>query len=251
MRGIVFSGPSLRRTSVEAAGLEWRPPLAQGDLYRAALERPDVIGVVDGYFEVVPTVWHKEILCAMAQGIRVYGAASIGAIRAAELADFGMIGVGKIYEDFRNGVLQDDDEVALLHGPEETGFIAVTEPMVNVRATVAAACEAGILDPESGALLIAAGKSLFYKHRDNANIIKVASARAPRPGDYKRFLTWVPSGRIDLKVQDATAMLRRLSGNLGSGAPPRMPSACRDPGPKCRRNGTVADSVARAAGSDG
>src|SRR5215207_6052734 len=76
--GVIFSGPSLSKFLVQAVpGLEWRPPVRQGDLYRAALSRPAVIGVVDGYFETTPTVWHKEILWAMAQGAHVYGASSI------------------------------------------------------------------------------------------------------------------------------------------------------------------------------
>src|SRR4029077_1266006 len=100
---------------------------------------PALIGVIDGYFERVPTVWHKEILWAMAEGIHVYGAASAGALRAAELAGFGMRGIGRVYEDFRDGVLQDDDEVAVLHGPAEVGYPPVTEAMVNIRATLAAA----------------------------------------------------------------------------------------------------------------
>lgn len=56
------------------------PPVAQGDVYGAALGRPDAIGIIDGYFERVPSVWHKEILWAMAQGIHVFGSASVGAI---------------------------------------------------------------------------------------------------------------------------------------------------------------------------
>src|ERR671912_559820 len=79
--GVVFSGPSLPKSLVQdVRGLEWRPPVRQGDLYRAALSRPTLIGVVDGYFETTPTVWHKEILWAMAQGVHVYGASSIGAL---------------------------------------------------------------------------------------------------------------------------------------------------------------------------
>src|SRR5882672_7236778 len=140
MTAIIFAGPSLPpavRSSFPA--LEWRPPVRQGDLYLAALEHPGIIGVIDGYFELVPTVWHKEILWAMAAGIHVYGAASIGALRAVELAPFGMRGIGRVYEDFRDGVLQDDDEVAVLHGPAELGYPPVTEAMVNIRATLAAA----------------------------------------------------------------------------------------------------------------
>lgn len=102
-----------------------------GDITRAASERPAVIGVIDGVFEVVPTVWHKEILWVMARGVPVYGAASIGAAGG---------GAGAL----RNARI-DDDEVALLHGPEEAGFPPVIEAMINVRATLEAARAAGVL----------------------------------------------------------------------------------------------------------
>ena len=93
MRAIIFAGPSLPpRWRPDDARFDWRPPVRQGELYRAALAHPTAIGIIDGYFEVVPTVWHKEILWAMAQGIHVFGAASIGALRAAELDVFGMRG---------------------------------------------------------------------------------------------------------------------------------------------------------------
>src|SRR5207237_10462224 len=86
MRAVIFAGPSWPPALRPAdARFDWQPPVRQGELYRAALTRPAAIGVVDGYFEVVPTVWHKEILWAMARGIHVFGAASMGALRAAEL----------------------------------------------------------------------------------------------------------------------------------------------------------------------
>ena len=91
MRAVIFAGPSLPpRLRPADPAVEWRPPVRQGDLYRVALEQPAAIGVIDGYFEAVPTVWHKEILWAMSRGIHVFGAASIGALRAAELDAFGM-----------------------------------------------------------------------------------------------------------------------------------------------------------------
>src|SRR5207302_7200546 len=147
MRAVIFAGPSLPPASRPAAepAIEWRPPVRQGELYRAALTRPAVIGLIDGYFEVVPTVWLKEILWAMAEGIHVFGAASIGALRAAELDVVGMRGVGYVYEAFRDWVLEDDDEVAVLHGPEELGYPALTEAMVNIRATFAEAARCGVL----------------------------------------------------------------------------------------------------------
>src|SRR5215216_6955991 len=162
---IVFCGPSLGRRDVERFGFEWRPPVRQGDLYRAARQGPRVIGVVDGFFEVTPTVWHKEILWALAKGIHVYGAASMGALRAVELESFGMRGVGAIYQAFRSGALVDDDEVAVMHGPCELDFIAVAEPMVNIRATLIEAARRGAITRPCADQLEAIAKSLFYKER--------------------------------------------------------------------------------------
>ena len=163
---IVFSGPSLPPSTIKTTpNLEWRPPLRQGDLHRAALERPTAIGVIDGFFETTPTVWHDEILFALDRGIVVYGAASIGALRAAELHVYGMIGVGRIFEWFLDGTLEDDDEVAMLHGPAELDFLPLTEAMVNVRATIEKALRHNTFDTATGAALITTAKSLFYKDR--------------------------------------------------------------------------------------
>ena len=104
----------------------YRGPVAQGDVYRAvtAVEPLESIGIIDGQFDHVPAVWHKEILWAMDRGVHVYGSASMGALRAAELHAFGMEGVGEIFECYRDGTLEDDDEVAVVHGAADTRISA-------------------------------------------------------------------------------------------------------------------------------
>src|SRR5512139_3546591 len=120
MNVIVFLGPTLPgHDAARILDASYLPPAAHGDVLRATLAKPQMIAVIDGYFERVPDVWHKEILCAMARGIHVFRASSMGALRAAELAEFGMEGCGKIYEAFANGVLTDDDEVAVTHASGE------------------------------------------------------------------------------------------------------------------------------------
>jgi hypothetical protein len=218
---IVFAGPSLPPAHRPACrGIEWRPPLRMGDLYRAALERPVAIGVVDGVFEVVPTVWHKEILWAMAQGIHVYGAASVGALRAVELEPFGMVGVGWVYQAFRDGMLIDDDEVALLHGPEGAGYAPVTEAMVNVRATVEAAVQADIVSADDAIVVTAAAKALFYKDRRDAHILQEAAARGIPSEALHALEAWLAVGRVDRKRQDALEMVRALTTAVERGLPP-------------------------------
>ncbi len=132
---------------------------------RAALRRPRVIALVDGVFERVPAVWHKEILFALSEGIHVYGAASMGALRAAELDRFGMRGVGDVYRAYADGQLEDDDEVAVAHGDAEQGFRAVSDAMVDVRATLAAAVARGIVTEQAAAQIVARVKRTFYAQR--------------------------------------------------------------------------------------
>ena len=78
MNAVVFLGPSvplsIAREIVEA---DFRPPAQMGDVYTAAQGRPTAIAIIDGFFESRPAVWHKEILFALSQGIRVLGGASI------------------------------------------------------------------------------------------------------------------------------------------------------------------------------
>ena len=220
MIAVIFAGPSLPPPAPPIAGIEWRPPVRQGDLYLAALSRPAIIGVADGYFEIMPTVWHKEILWAMAQGIHVYGAASIGALRAAELTDFGMKGIGHIYRQFHTGRLTDDDEVAVLHGPAEIDYVQVTDAMANVRATIDRALQLGVVEPAFAARLVSIAKSLFYKDRTYEAILKAATEQGLAPELVGRFASWLPGGQVDQKRIDASEMLQAITAHISSGVIP-------------------------------
>ena len=211
MSVVIFTGPTLApdagRTVLEATYL---PPAAQGDVYRAARQRPRAIGIVDGYFECVPSVWHKEILWALAHGIQVYGSASMGALRAVECEAFGMVGVGAVFEAFRDGVLEDDDEVAVVHGPADTGYRPLSEAMVNIRWTVGAAVAAEVLDPANGAALERVAKALYYPERAWPRILAGAANSGLAAAHVDRLRSWLPAGRVDRKREDALAMLRAI-----------------------------------------
>ena len=162
----VFTGPTLPPKEARAAlDAVYLPPVSEGDVYRASLEGPLTIGIVDGYFENVPSVWHKEILWAMSRGIHVFGSASMGALRAAELAPFGMEGVGAVFEAYRDGWIEDDDEVAVIHGPMEFGYPVLSEAMVNIRRTLEDAVAADVIGEATRRELIAIAKGLFYRDR--------------------------------------------------------------------------------------
>jgi len=218
MKAVVFLGPTLpideARRELEA---EFRPPVSQGDVYRAALSEPDAIVIIDGEFDHVPAVWHKEILWAMSRGVHVYGAASMGALRAAELCDLGMEGVGKIFEAYRDGTLEDDDEVAVAHRPQAAGFQPTSEAMVNIRATLDRGCREAIISGQTRAVLERAAKSLFFPTRSYPAMLESARHQGCEPGELIRFATWWPHASVDQKRVDAIDALRLVRGRQGAG----------------------------------
>jgi hypothetical protein len=208
----VFVGPTLSRDEVRTIleDAEVFGPAAFGDVYRSAKAKVQTIAIIDGYFERVPAVWHKEILWAMSEGVHVFGASSMGALRAAELANFGMQGIGAIYEAYRSGSLEDDDEVTIAHGAPEDGFKPLSEALVNVRATVLAAVKSGVVSRETGERLVTLAKARFYAERSLAAAIQDAVSAGVAPAELSALRAWLPNGRVDQKAADARLLLRHI-----------------------------------------
>ncbi|MGF6176376.1 TfuA-like protein [Ensifer sp. 4252] len=203
---ILFAGPTLPDAqALIGTDIVLHPPAIQGDILRATQDGATVIGLVDGHFEQVAPVWHKEILFALSEGVRIYGAASMGALRAAECAAFGMIGVGKIYQQYAAGELEDDADVALLHGPAELGYLPLTLPLVNVAATLEDLRARQQLDPIAAAQLRIAAAEIFYKQRNWPAI--VARANLPCGTDREEILAILANGTINQKRLDALDLL--------------------------------------------
>jgi hypothetical protein len=224
MTACLFVGPTLRRTEINALAPEvvCLPPVTQGDLYRIAERRPTAIGIVDGYFGGAPSVWHKEILWALSQGIPVFGSASMGALRAAELHLYGMQGVGRIFEAFRDGELQDDDEVAVVHGPAETSFAVASVPMVNIRATLWRGQTLAVVSEASRRRLETIAKSLFFSHRAWPAILQAAEIQGLDGDELLTLRDWLPEGFVDQKRDDALEMLAAMQ-QVEAGGEPREP----------------------------
>jgi len=218
----VFLGPTLPPVQAQAIlpGAIYLPPARRGDVLAAVRAHdPAAIALIDGYFEQVPSVWHKELLWALDRGIAVYGAASMGALRAAELSQFGMVGVGRIHRAYATGrfapfadPFEDDDEVAVTHGPAEIGYPS-SEAMVDIRATLAAACEAGVIDARAMQAAAGTAKAIFYKRRTWKAVFEAASL----PGSAR---AWVAENRVSQKRLDALDLLRQIA---GQGAAPAIP----------------------------
>jgi hypothetical protein len=196
----------------------YRPPAQRGDVYQAVRSGAGCIGIVDGYLETAPAVLHKEILFALSAGAAVFGCSSMGALRAAELADFGMIGVGAVCEAYRAGEIEGDDEVAVSHGPAELGYPMISEALVNIRATLRRAVAEGVLAADAAAAAVAAAQGAFYKERSYALVLGAVAVVA-RGRDADRFARWLETGKVDQKRCDAMAMLEAIRRHVEADAP--------------------------------
>jgi hypothetical protein len=223
MTVVVFTGPTLdHATASQLLPATYLPPAAAGDIYRVARAKPSAIGIIDGVFHTVASIFHKEILWALDRGVPVFGAASMGALRAAETRTFGMVGVGAIFEAFDRGDLTDDDEVAVSHLGADDGFRATSEAMVNIRATLAAAVVAGVVEPDAAAVLATRTKARFYPERSLRAVVAEVRGDAISNDAACGLVDWLAQGGfVDQKRLDAERLLETLASCIEPEAPPR------------------------------
>ncbi|MEM6945230.1 MAG: TfuA-like protein [Pseudomonadota bacterium] len=225
----VFLGPTLSQTEAEAIlPARYLPPVRRGAVAAALREyQPSRIAIIDGVFEQAPSVWHKEILWALSEGVDIWGASSMGALRAAELEQFGMRGYGRIFEAYRSGLFapfdapfEDDDEVAVAHGPSG-GEAFSTVAMVDVRATLVAALEEGVIGRAACLSIASAVKAIFFKDRSWRSVLSAVAETDVPAAECHALCEWLPNGAVSLKREDALGLLRHLATD-----PPPPPPPC-------------------------
>ncbi|GAA4639134.1 hypothetical protein GCM10023196_099550 [Actinoallomurus vinaceus] len=171
----VFCGPTISAEQVGRIMPEARthPPVRHGDLLALDCRPGDVVVIIDGVFHSTPPVRHKEIILLLASGVAVVGASSMGALRAAELYPYGMRGVGRIFEMYRDGRIEADDEVAVAHTPDDLRPLSI--PLVDVRADLDDAVVAEVITPVEADRLLAVARELHYPERTARALAKAVA----------------------------------------------------------------------------
>ncbi len=207
-RPVVFLGSTLPRAeAAKILSADYRSPIRRGDLGQVPAGARVLI--VDGEFDQSLSVSPKEILEFMARGGRASGAASMGALRAAELAPVGMRGIGWIYEQYRSGRILGDDEVAVCYLPRS--FEPVTVPLINVRYWLEQLCSAHELGERMAARVLRGARRIFYADRTPE---RLRSALDEILGaETTAYLLGVTGGCItDIKARDARRALQEVGG---------------------------------------
>ncbi len=214
MRVFIFVGPTLRPDEVyrELPEATVMPPVRRGDVLRIVQESdaPSIIGIVDGYFHNVPAVTHKEVLFALSRGCPVFGASSMGALRAAELWRFGMRGVGEIFQLYRDNVWESDDEVAVSHELLETGYRPTSVSLANIRLALKRAKEIDLIGEETERRLTALARDRFYADRSWPGVLSDGRRVGLPERDLAAVKAYVDAERPDAKRSDALELLSEI-----------------------------------------
>src|SRR4051794_4588081 len=228
MIATIFLGPSMPVDEARSLLPDaiFRPPAAQGDLLAAVdQDEAEILGLIDGTFHQNLSVWHNEVCYLLSRGITIFGASSMGALRAVETDRFGMIGVGTIYGWYKDGVITGDDEVALLHGDESASYIQMSLPLVNIRASLAQAVSRGFLKESHAGKAIDLASSLYYPNRRLPLIFEECRAAGIPPDQLVALECALTEDYVDLKRDDTRELLiaiRRILDGL-SEAPEAVP----------------------------
>jgi hypothetical protein len=210
LKAVIFTGNSISHEDAKKIlRVNYQPPVRRFQLERFIQKGYKVIGIIDGIFFDRAAVGHREIISALNAGVKVIGGASMGALRASELDTHGMIGVGKIYEWYRDGVIESDDEVAVSTNPDT--FEPISVPLVNIRETLKAALAAGVISEKEHNDLLELAINTYYPDRSYLGLTKEGTKKGLIPEEKRKtILDFCINREVDVKREDALLVLETV-----------------------------------------
>lgn len=205
---IIYAGLSLPFSeakdildSTEDIEVIYKRPIQRGDLTQVLKENPDIIGIIDGMFHQNSAVGHKEILNVLKNGIKVFGASSMGALRASELDTLGMVGIGYVYNQYASGEVDSDDDVAVMLDSET--LEPLSEPLINMKYVFEKAVDEKILTIDEKDELMGIAKKTYYPKRSYAKTLSESSLDNDKKGELINFIR----ESKDIKKEDAKELI--------------------------------------------
>jgi hypothetical protein len=209
-RAVIFTGNSISHEDAKKILIaNYQPPVRRFQLEKFVQQGYKVIGIIDGIFFDRAAVGHREIMSALNAEVKVVGGASMGALRASELDTHGMTGVGKVYEWYRDGIIESDDEVAVSTNPDT--FEPISVPLVNMRETLKAALTAGLVSENEHDDLLELAINTYYPDRSYLGLTKEGAKKGLIPEEKrKKLLDFFINSGVDVKRQDAVLVLETV-----------------------------------------
>ncbi|HXV88348.1 MAG TPA: TfuA-like protein [Nitrososphaeraceae archaeon] len=210
---IVYLGPTLsREEAIKILDADYRDPAKKGDFLMLSRDSDEkkYVGFIDGVFlHDYPPPPIEVYHLATRKNIELIGASSLGALRAVELEKFGMRGIGKIFQLYKNSVINADDEVAVTF--VRGSNILQSEAMIDIRFNLFLAYKKGIITNETKRRIAKIAKNIYFPFRNYEDIIKLTQQQLPSIYDeLESFRSYILKNRDSLKARDAIKLLKYL-----------------------------------------
>ena len=207
---VIFLGPSLSREKArKILDADYRLPAKKGDLLQLILKEVNIVGLVDGYFlQDYPPTPIEVYNLVRKRNVKVFGSSSLGALRAVELGKYGMIGIGKIFRLFRDGILESDDEVAVTF-TDYTNY--KSEALIDIRYNLFLAQKYNIIDSSIGRSILKVSKQTYFPYRTYEDILDKCKSKYPEINSkIESFRDYILNNRKSLKERDAVRLLKHI-----------------------------------------
>jgi TfuA protein len=183
----VFVGPSCHESlASRVLTAQYHPPAKRGDLQRVHAAGASVIVLIDGCIVHGYPPSPMEIGAILNAGVRVFGAASLGALRAVELRGMGMIGSGWVFQQYVSRRIDADDEVVVLFDPATSS--PRTIPLVQIRFACQAMVSAGLISERQSSRLVSGLATLCFDERTPETVCRIAGHEGISEDVQKRIL---------------------------------------------------------------
>jgi TfuA protein len=214
---IIFLGPSLSHEKArQIFQADFRGPAKKGDLLRVSsvVDDTTVVCLVDSVFlQDYPPSPIEVYQLMLNKNIKLFGAASLGALRAVELEKFGMIGIGKIFELYKKGKITADDEVAVTFVEGEHQL--QSEAMIDIRFNLFLAYRMGIINEITKKTTAKVAKSIYFPYRNYTDILDQTEKQYPAiADDLNSFRDYIIKNRQSLKERDTIKLINYIKNLL-------------------------------------
>lgn len=208
----IYSGLSLGPAHVARIlpQAEFARPIKRRDVWLDIKQGYHVLGIVDGEFLQNLAVSPSEIADAMRCGIKVYGSSSMGAMRAAELREYGMIGVGRIFEHIRDADYFKDDHLGQLFADGAGSKFSL--PFLDLKLGIEDLSEKGKVGKEDAAVVIRLYEQLHFSERSFSALR--ASLRKADRDDLAKLLAGLERQISSAKQRDGLLLLNKIKQDL-------------------------------------
>ncbi|HKU82683.1 MAG TPA: TfuA-like protein [Candidatus Nitrosocosmicus sp.] len=207
---VIFLGPSLSREKArKILDADYRLPAKKGDLLQLILKEVNIVGLVDGYFlQDYPPTPIEVYNLVKKRDVKVFGSSSLGALRAVELEKYGMMGIGKIFRLFRDGILESDDEVAVTF-TDYTNY--KSEALIDIRYNLFLAQKYKIIDSITRRSILKVSKQTYFPYRTYEDILDRCKLKYPEiKSQIESFRSYILKNKVSLKERDAVRLLKLI-----------------------------------------